>query len=205
MQRSEVEELHYITHVDNLRSIMERGILCKKTVGGLEHRSVANVEVQGRRSTRRIPGGFSVHEYVPLYFNARNAMLFHLLRDPASELRLAAEDLAVLRVSAVVLDLADVIVTDMNAATRAEPRWFPVSIGLGRLDHDEIFAEYWTHADPWEQLRHKHRMMAEALVPRQVEVDHILGAYVVSDEAAAVLSQKVPTLAVEVQPRMFFR
>ncbi|MCC7076804.1 MAG: DUF4433 domain-containing protein [Acidimicrobiia bacterium] len=199
MDRSDVRELHYIAHVDNLSSIMQRGILCKKAVGGLAHRSVANVEVQERRATRRIPGGLQVHEYVPLYFNARNAMLFRLLRDYDLAKRVPAEELAVLRLSSAVLDLPDIIVTDMNAAARAEPRWFPAEEGLLRLDHGEIFATYWR--DRW----HKQRMMAEVLVPRQVEVDHILRAYVVSDESATALSRMIPTLAVEVQARMFFR
>lgn len=54
-------------------------------------------EIQDRRAVVRVPGGRPLHEYVNLYFHARNPMLYK---------RLPMHDsLCVLRVSTDVFDL----------------------------------------------------------------------------------------------------
>ena len=50
-----------------------------------------------------------MHEYVNLYFHARNPMLY-LRQDKHA-------DLSVLRVSPLVLDLAEAVITSQNAAS----------------------------------------------------------------------------------------
>lgn len=199
MNRNEVTELHYIAAVDNVPSILQRGILCHESSQGVDHRSVASEEVQARRAIRRIPQGLRLHQYTNLYFNGRNAMLFKILRDDDVSKRVPAEQLTVLQVSPNVLDLPGVVVTDINAAADAAPRWFTVSEGIPRLDGDVIFAQY------WNSYEHRQKMMAEVLVPHRVTLEFIEGAYAVSDEAAAVLSGVAPTLDIEVNAYMFFR
>jgi hypothetical protein len=198
MDRQDVTELHYITPLTNLPSIRTRGILCHARAAEVEHVSVASTDVQRRRADRRIPGGQRIHEYVNLYFNARNAMLFKIIRNYAIRDRVAPETLAILRVSPDVLDLPGTVVTDINAAADIEPRWHTVDEGLPLLNREEIYAQY------WDGRRHMQRMMAEVLVPRAVEPGSVTGAYVVSDEVAEVVSRVAPTLATEVKPYMFF-
>jgi hypothetical protein len=198
MERGQVTELQYITALANIASILERGIVCHADAAGLDHVSVASRDVQARRAVRRIPGGLRLHQYANLYFNARNAMLFKIIRDYDVSRRVPPEELAILRISPSVLDLAGVVVTDINAAADIEPRWHTVGEGLRVLDHAEI------HAERWRDRRHMQRMMAEVLVPRSISPVLIGGAYVISDEVATVMSQVAPTLATEVKPYMFF-
>jgi len=56
--RDQVNELHYITHVDNVVSIIRHGILSNHGVArrGLACVSVAMAEIQERRR-KQIPGG----------------------------------------------------------------------------------------------------------------------------------------------------
>ena len=68
---SDVKELHYITPIENLPSILKYGILSHRRVEKLDHKSVAMADVQARRAAVRIPGGRPLHEYANLYFNAR--------------------------------------------------------------------------------------------------------------------------------------
>jgi hypothetical protein len=75
MDRGELSELHYITPIVNLRSIMENGIVsnrCAKVLGGI---SIAMLKVLDLRATKRVPGGLFLHDYVNLYINCRNPML----------------------------------------------------------------------------------------------------------------------------------
>jgi hypothetical protein len=80
MERSRIQELHYITDMANVGSILERGILshrhAQRVASG--HISVADAEVQARRASKRVWVGRSsrpLHDYANLYVHARNAIL----------------------------------------------------------------------------------------------------------------------------------
>ena len=85
MNIEDVQELHYITHIDNISSICDNGILSHRQAGELSHISVASTEVQEKRAKKIIPGGRALHEYVNLYFDARNPMLY-VLQDKHADL-----------------------------------------------------------------------------------------------------------------------
>ncbi len=199
MQRTDVVELHFITAKANIPSILQLGILSHERSLRVQHVSIASEEVQARRVSRSIPGGLRLHQYVNLYFNGRNSMLYRRIKDYDVAKRIPPEELVVLRVADGVLDRPGVVITDINAAADIEPRWHTVVEGLPKLDKEEIEAERWTSRE------HMQRMMAEVLVPHRVPPTDILGTYVVSDQAAANLSLAAPTLACDVQPYMFFK
>ena len=50
MRRDELEELHYITPLENLPSIMKHGILSHRQAEKISHKSVAMTEIQKRRA-----------------------------------------------------------------------------------------------------------------------------------------------------------
>lgn len=178
MERSQVVELHYITPIDNLPSIRQRGLLCHKAVQSLPHRSVALSTVQSRRAAKQIPGGLALHEYVNLYLHARNPMMFFLKsNDPAH--------LAVIRVSPAVLDLPGAIISDGNSAS-GPTRFFPSPGGLTELNANHIFARYWTHPDQWEQAERKRARCAEVLIPGNVPVQYLRGVFVRTQAHAEV-------------------
>lgn len=68
-------ELHYITAIANVPSILQHGILSHSLADQLAHHSVAMPEIQERRRDKRIPGARLLHEYANLYFDAHNPML----------------------------------------------------------------------------------------------------------------------------------
>lgn len=174
MDRAQLTELHYITPMENLPSIVERGVLSNERTARLPHGSVALQDVQDRRAAVRIPGGLRLHEYANFYFNARNAMMY--LRQ-GEHLRLAVLSI---RVSAI--EIPGVVVADRNAAADTVQFGSPDEI-LPTLDYETIFAEWWDHADYWQKLRHKQAMCAEVLVPHVLPPSYIRGAWVSCDEA----------------------
>src|SRR5947209_11485001 len=102
MRREELDELHYITPIENVRSILQLGILSNRESRRLRPRSIAKKEVQDLRAKVRIPGGRALHEYANLYICARNPMMY-----VRAEMH---EATCVLRVSTDVLDLPKVII-----------------------------------------------------------------------------------------------
>ena len=194
MKYEELIELHYITPIENVRSILVHGILCHVRAKSLGAKSIADPRVQVRRARKRIPGGLCLHEYVPLYFNARNPMMFRHKN--------IHEKLCVLRVSSTILELDGVVIADCNASSdyarfRAAPE------GLALIGSD-VFSDDWRHPDPREYFRRKSRICAEVLVPRRVPPEYIIGAYVSGEASRRALAALQPPWKIAVNPRIFF-
>lgn len=197
MDRTQLSELHYIAPIDNVPSMLQRGLLAHRRADGMPHRSVAMPEIQEIRARVRIPGGRPLHDYVNLYVNGRNPMLFTVLKKEPTE------TICLLRVSTNVLDLPGTVIADQNAASEYV-RFAHAPSGLALIDHTTVFATYWTHDDRVTEWRHKSAMCAEVLVPDVVPPDHVLGAYVGSELAAQRIASDSPTLPVVVDRSRFF-
>lgn len=189
-----VTELHCIMPIGNIPSVLARGILSHEAATKLRHHSVAMQPIQDKRDKKTVHGGLRLHQYANLYFHARNPML-SVRRH---------EDICVLRISASVLNLPGIVITDENAASNYV-RFF----GLAQwrsLDFDDIYARDWTHPnDQRRGWKHKSRKCAEVLVPHKVLPNMLLGAYVVDEAARARLNQTGFTLTVIVDADFFFR
>lgn len=196
MRREELVELHYITHTNNVRSILRLGILSNRRASRIGHTSVAMQDVQDRRARVVVPGGRKLHEYANLYVCARNPMLY---KRQGQHL-----DLCVLQVSTDVLDLDGVVVTDANASSDYV-RFAAAPGGLSIVDREATFAEYWTDPDPIVQWQKKSAKCAEVLVPDKVAPNFIVGAYVSCQEAQDRLNGLGTGIGVTISGHMFFR
>lgn len=141
MELREVRPLHYITYIDNLPSIFERGLLCWNRAKSIPHRSFALTTVQDRRAAKRVVPGRTVHDYVNLYFNARNATLLRALRDNERLGGNPEAELCVLEISPACLRWDNVMLTDGNAAATLT-RFGTVANFLPTMRADLIYAEY---------------------------------------------------------------
>ena len=196
MNRADIKELHFITHFDNIESIMRHGIvsrnLAKKKM--LNFNDISEEGVQDRRSGKKVPGTNKVlHDYVNLYFDAHNPML--------SARRLKNNEICVLKIKSEVLDFKGVIITDKNAAREC---WFKtVAEGLPFLDRDEVYATFWLNDDYWEQERLKGIKCAEVLVPEEISPKYIVGVYV-ANQTAFDYFMKISNLPVQIKYELFF-
>lgn len=66
MKRDELPELHYITPIRNVPSILRLGLLSYRRAQRLNHESVADETVQLKRADKNVPGGQRLHDYVNL-------------------------------------------------------------------------------------------------------------------------------------------
>ena len=195
MKRSELKELHFITRIDSLASILELGILSNKLAQKVKHASIADSEIQGRRSTVVVPGGRQLHEYTNLYICGRNPMLRKRRHQHA--------EICVLRVSTDVLDLAGVVIADANASSDYV-RFAAAPNGLQIVDRELTFAEYWTDADERTYWKKKSAKCAEVLVPDCIDPKYILGCYVSCEESRKSVNELVPELNAAVDAHLFF-
>jgi len=196
MRREELTELHYITPIANVPSVLHRGILSHQHAAQVEHETVALEAIQSRRQAKQVPGGRLLHHYVNLYICARNPMLY--LR------RASHEQLCVLRISTGVLDLPRVVIADRNAASDYV-RFGPSPEALALIDANVVFAGVWTHpGDQLQEWRHKSFKCAEVLVPDRVDAGFVQGAWVSCDAGRVRLNGLAPGLAAAVNAHLFF-
>ncbi len=195
MNRTELLELHYITHISNVPSILKHGILCHQRAARYYPISVAMDEIQARRSVRTVPRGQPIHNYACLYLHARNPMLRKILR--------SHEELAILRVSTDVFDTPGSIIADGNASSDYT-RFYPSPDGLENIHSSLVLARYWTSDDPYEYLHKKRSRCAELLVPDNIPHQFIIGAYVSCTIAQTSMLQAGFVLPIDINHDLFF-
>lgn len=196
MNRGELTELHYITPIANISSILRQGILSYDRAKRVPHKSVAMNEIQDRRARVTVPGGKKLHEYANLYICARNPMMY--------KCRAQYKQICVLKISPDVIDLPGVVIADGNASGdyvrfSAAPR------GLAIVNRDWTFADDWRDPDPIQYFRKKAAKCAEVLVPDKVKPDYITGAYVACQEALAAFQAQNTGISVAINRHLFFR
>jgi hypothetical protein len=196
MKRERVRELHYITPVVNVPSILELGILSHRRAESVPHDSIAMQEVQDLRAGVRLPNGRMLHEHVNLYFDARNPMMYRRKE--------RHRGFVVLRVDPCVLDLPHVIISDGNAARQFTRFALPDEAGFALLDEQEVYSEYWTDPDPAVQYELKRIRCAEVLVPDRVPPAYIAGVYCSCDESEAALVASGCTIGITRNEHLFF-
>ncbi len=194
MTPAEISELFYLTPISNLASIFSRGILSHHRAAKVRGAaSIADPNVQDRRSNKSVPRGRPLWDYANLYINVRNPMMF-VRRFHA---------VCVIRVDPSVLYLPDVVVTDRNAASRGA-RFAPAPDGLAIVDGSLTRAMNWKHPeDQMKEWDHKARMCAEVLVPDLVSVDSIRGVCVASEARIIAVQNQCGRLP-KVNGSMFF-
>lgn len=189
-------ELYYVTHIDNIPSILRQGILSHELIHSrnIPHTPIYDEGIVSNRRTITTPNGKSLWSFANLYFQPRNPMLYRVTR----EKRL--EDIAVIAVRRDILNRKDIFVSNGNAAS-ANTQIQQVSRGgietiAGQVD------KVW-----WEDVDGKRRIMAEALVPDEIPPDFIQAIYVSSHEAAEKIRRNLPASRIPVIPKpdMFFQ
>lgn len=187
--------LYNIQAIDNIPSIMQRGLLSNERASRIEHVSIAMNEVQARRDSVRIPNGLKLHQYANLYFDPWNPML--------SRKRSQNEEICILKFDRSVLDFDGVILSDRNASSDYAA-FYGAKVGLEKIDFDLVYARYWTDEDYFEQCRKKSIKCAEVLVPYYIPYDFVIAAAVVNEDAAEKLESVGFNKKIVIKPGIFF-
>jgi len=205
-----VRSLFYITHRDNVESILAHGILCHRLVENalavqagsddgpsLARKAIYDESIVQRRRQRLTPSGEDLWAYANLYFQPRNPMLFRVVKERGKS------EIAVISVSSDVLYLPGTYVSLGNAAS-AQSELVSSQEALKQLPRilkDTVERQWWSDVDS-----SKRRIMAECLVHDRVPPEHIQTIYVADHETQQQLASRLPTCPVPtvVQPDMFF-
>lgn len=130
--------LYHFTHIDNLPSLIERGLLSTNhpAFPASHCHSIAASTIQHRRATMTVPCGAQgvVHDYVPLYFGALSLMLPGVV----NKKNVDQPDIIYLEFPIELLNRSGAVFTDAAANTHIPPNFFAEPAYLDRLNWREI-------------------------------------------------------------------
>lgn len=174
--------------MDNLPVIIERGGIDAPNhvpCGGLDYRTIHDVEVQVKRHQRPIacgPGGV-VHDYVPFYFGPRSPMLLRLKTGQVEGYNEGQEPLVYLVSSAqAVAESGARFVFSDGHGLAAYTEWFDDLARLDRVDWAMVQETYW--ADTVEDPDRQRRKQAEFLIHEFCAWPLVRGIGVLNQEMA---------------------
>ena len=201
MPKLDIRNLYYITHVDNLPSILEKGILSHERIEekGMQPARIYNTDIVNRRKEKNTPDRKSLWSYANLYFQPRNPMMYRVVHEKERR----AKDLAIVSVNIKVLQTPGVFITDGNAANDPTQFYTPTD-GLKMIGQQWkiVQSEWWNNLDG-----SKRKIMAECLVPHTIDPVLINSIYVADKETRARLSTIVGNRSISIipEPKMFFQ
>ena len=197
-KKPEIKSLYYITHVDNIPSILKYGILSHQSI---EERSIPftpiyDASIVSSRKSKLTPDRKSLWAYANLYFQPRNPMLYRVLHQKDEG------DIAILGLEPAVMETPGLFISTGNAAS-VESDILTGGEGLKEIGAmwNTISAEWWNSLNG-----SKRKIMAECLIPAIVPPDRIHTVYVANREAAQKVRDMRPPKRISVvpEPNMFF-
>ena len=204
--KKRIDSLYYITHIENVPSILKRGILSHTMVESENIKRVAvyDKQIVVNRKEKFTPDNKSLWDYANFYFQPRNPMLYRVINESKNN------GIVVLSIKPSILDINGAFITTGNAAS-LNSDFLAASTYKDATIISEIIKgidiEWWKDEDGT-----KRKIMAECLVPNLVSPDLIQTIYVSSENAAKKLNQLIdsseykniakPTASIE--PTMFF-
>lgn len=204
--------IYHITHIDNLRLILEtRRLLCHDRLSqtGKHPVNIAHQGIQARRAATLVPRGpgGTLHQYIPFYFAPRSPMLYALHRGYVVGYQ--GGQTSILHLVSSVQEMQEsahqFVFTDGHA-TMAFTNFYTESTDLKHVDWRLMKETYWQ--DTVDDPDRKRRRQAEFLVYNEVKWDAIIGIGVhnqqILTQTQAILNEFEQTSSVRVRRKWYY-
>ena len=189
--------LYHMTLASNLPSIFKYGLHTRNSMAlATSFNNLADPNVVHTRSNLLDKvNNLPLHDYVPLYFNPRNPMLYRRKE--------VQDQIVFLEINREVLDFTGrTVFTDGNAASPATT-FYPG--GIGCVENLKLLNWACIDADSWNNIPDGKRIKcAEVLVLGHVDINLITGLSVRNHNLQVQLQWVARTKPVKVQPLLFF-
>lgn len=198
-RKIDIKSLFYITHVDNVPSILNHGILSHEAIEsqGVPFTPIYDSGIVSSRKEKSTPDGKSLWDYSNVYFQPRNPMMYRVIHEKDKR------DLVILGLRPEVLQSPHAFITDGNAANNST-QYFEVSEGMKAIESQwkVIQSDWWNETDG-----SKRRIMSECLVPEKISHACIHTIFVADHEAKKRVEKLIPAAKIPVvpEPKFFFQ
>lgn len=196
LQQCNISTIDHMTHIKHLNSILKHGLFSHDNP--YKKIDISNQEVNSRRARVEPIFQKSIHEYVPFYFNPRNAMLYR-------NQHLYGDNIVILGFSNEIVCYDKIIFINANAAANHSLFTNDITQLLNHefIDFSKVFSDSWNN----EHDNHlKQTMMSEVLVEKHVEAKYIQVIYCQNDKMVNYIKNNynVENIQVIAEPRKFF-
>ncbi len=190
-----IDYLYHITHKSNLHNILENGLLSHNEARNswLTQVDIADNQVNERRSRIEPIYKRSIHDYVPLYFNPKNPMLYR-----RNNLQ---NEIIILAIDRNLLYQSQTLFTDGNAAADSTS-FYSNPDNLSKLNWDGINAEYWNEIIDGKRIK-----CSEVLVFPKISINAIKKIFCDNQETKKFVERSLLNhnkIIVELKLNMFF-
>lgn len=196
----EINNLYYICHIENIKSILGEGLFSHNKIQTLSHTVIYDKDIiNHRKDIKPNPEkNETLWDFANLYFNARNAMLYRIICEKKLEY------ITIIQFNKSVLDYAKThnsYISIGNAAHSAS-YFSEVTKGLEYLKKQWSLwnKEYWNEADGSKRF-----MMSKLIVKYKIPADYINSIYVVSETIGDKVKKITSFDNIITQPNMFFQ
>lgn len=171
----EIVGVYRITHIDNLRMILQDGIYATNTApDNPDYKFIADRDLTDRRSKKSIPleGHTVMGDYIPFYFGERSPMLYTIHK----KMPTPQEEVIYLlvKLDSLLRENCDFCFTDGHASQQITTYYASID-DLDKLDWPTIKSKDWANSE--DDRDRKRRKSAELLVKSRVPaacIDHIV-------------------------------
>lgn len=189
-----VFNLYHITHLGNLVSILKHGLFPHNIVRQrMTKYSISDAEVNNIRDVRKESiYGRKVNDYVPLYFNPKNPMLYKIRE---------IDNLIILEIDRNLLLEENTIFSNGNASSQSSNFFNHVS-HLKYLNWSCIYGKKWSSIDDGKRIR-----CAEVLVNSMIPPKYIKKIICKDEELSHLLNMilnELTSVQIVFDPKFFF-
>lgn len=194
LNKYQILYLYHMTHWSNLENILKNGLFSRNQAQkGFLNIDIADKAVNIRRDRQEPIYNKSLHDYVPLYFNPKNPMLF--------KRKNMQNEIVILAIDRNVLLQANAIFTNGNAAAKITHFYREID-NLSQLYWKCIHAEHWNDFTDGKRIR-----CAEVLVYSRIDISAIKKIICNNFELQQIVSsqiEKYKNLIAEVNKNLYF-
>lgn len=187
--------LFHMTHIDNLPHILEQGLLSHSKVS--KYINISDRNVNSLRDRTEHYHNFKIHDYVPFYFNPRNAMLYRMQKEHHDKIVILEVDKKIV--------IKDYTLFSMRNAARKDSKLISCKYDLLNFPWSDIYADSWT-VNGISNDDKKSIMQSECLISNHVPVDMIKTIHCNNKNMQLSISEKLEEFNKEFlfSPQLFF-
>lgn len=193
-----IKQLFYITHIDNVASILKHGIMSHRQIEEtkIPFTRIYDAQIVSSRQNRQTPDNKSLWEYANVYLQARNPMLYRVLCEKD------ASEIAVIGVDRSIMTTAGSFFSAGNAASYSSDI-VPIKDSANAFKEvkNSLDNQWWNDVDG-----SKRKIMAECLIPTNIDPEYLRTIYVSNDANAEKVKRLASGYKIHVipEPQLFF-
>ena len=174
-------KFYYITHLNNVNSILSKGILSHNLVekSNISPNRISDQDIVNSRKEIETPAKKSLWDYANVYFRPKNAMLYKMIQS------FGRDNIVILSMLPSIIRINGSFLTTGNARSPSTEIKHPSKIRevLKEL-YPYLIQEWW--GDPTTKIK----IMAECLVPDLISPEYIKEIYVANQESFDRINQR---------------